>query len=69
VPVPADAARILQSLPGVENVQADGNSLIVTGVESPAIMACLLQNNIIPTEITNQKSSLEALFMDVTSTN
>jgi ABC-2 type transport system ATP-binding protein len=69
VPVPADAARILQSLAGVENVQADGNSLIVTGVESPAIMACLLQNNIIPTEITNQKSSLEALFMDVTSTN
>ena len=69
VPVPTDAARILQSLPGVENVQADGNSLIVTGVESPAIMACLLQNNIIPTEITNQKSSLEALFMDVTSTN
>jgi ABC-2 type transport system ATP-binding protein len=69
VPVPADAARILQSLPGVENVQADGNSLIVTGVESPAIMACLLQNNIIPTEITNQKSSLEALFLDVTSTN
>jgi ABC-2 type transport system ATP-binding protein len=69
VPVPADAARILQSLAGVENVQADGNSLIVTGVESPAIMACLLQNNIIPTEITNQKSSLEALFLDVTSTN
>jgi ABC-2 type transport system ATP-binding protein len=69
VPVPADAARILQSLAGVENVQADGNSLIVTGVESPAIMACLLQNNIIPTEITNQKSSHEALFMDVTSTN
>jgi ABC-2 type transport system ATP-binding protein len=62
-----EAAALLQSLPGVESVQSNGNSLIVTGIESQDIMACLLQHNIIPTEIAIQKSDLESLFMNVTS--
>jgi ABC-2 type transport system ATP-binding protein len=60
-------ARLLATLPGVESVQPNGSSLIVTGVESQVIMSCLIQNNIIPTELTAQKSDLESLFMDVTS--
>lgn len=67
VPNPDQAETLLKSLPEVDNVQVSGNTLIVTGVESQVIMSCLLQNNIVPTEIAAQKNDLEALFMDVTA--
>lgn len=63
------AVRAFESLPGIENVQASGDTLIVIGVTSQAVMTHLLQHHIIPTEITAQKSDLESLFMDVTSAN
>jgi ABC-2 type transport system ATP-binding protein len=61
------AVRALESLSGIENVQASGNTLIVIGVTSQDVMNHLLQHQVIPTEITAQKSDLESLFMDVTS--
>ncbi|HBX70661.1 MAG TPA: hypothetical protein DEH25_15100, partial [Chloroflexi bacterium] len=67
VAAPAAAARVLQSLPGVESIQSNGSSILVKGVESQVIMSHLLQHNIIPTELTAQKSDLESLFMDVTA--
>jgi ABC-2 type transport system ATP-binding protein len=63
----ASAARAFESLPGVENVQSSGDTIIVMGVTSQAVMNHLLQHHIIPTEITAQKSDLESLFMDVTA--
>jgi ABC-2 type transport system ATP-binding protein len=63
------AVRAFESLPGVENVQASGNSLLVLGVDSQAVMNHLLQHHIIPTEITAQKTDLESVFMDLTSAN
>lgn len=63
------AVRALEALPGVENVQASGETLIVVGASSQVVMNHLLQNHIIPTEITAQKSDLESLFMDVTAAN
>jgi ABC-2 type transport system ATP-binding protein len=63
------AVRALESLTGVENVQASGDTLIIMGVTSQTVMKHLLEHHIIPTEITAQKSDLESLFMDVTSTN
>ncbi len=61
------AVRALKSLAGVENVQASGDTLIIMGVTSQTVMNHLLQNHIIPTEISAQKNDLESLFMDVTS--
>jgi ABC-2 type transport system ATP-binding protein len=61
------AVRAFESLPGIENVQASGDTLIVIGVTSQAVMNHLLQHHIIPTEITAQKTDLESLFMDVTA--
>jgi len=69
VAAPADAVRVLQSLPGVESIHPNGSSILITGVESQVIMSHLLQHNIIPTELAAQKSDLESLFMDVTSAN
>ncbi len=61
------AVRALESLSGIENVQASDNTLIVIGVTSQAVMNHLLQHQIIPTEITAQKTDLESLFMNVTA--
>jgi ABC-2 type transport system ATP-binding protein len=63
------AVRAFESLLGVENVQASGNSLLVLGVDSQAVMNHLLQHHVIPTEITAQKTDLESVFMDLTSAN
>lgn len=68
VSVPAEAAKLLRAMPGVDDVHTIGDgSLIVTGVGSQAVLNYLMQNNIIPIEIATQKSDLESLFMDVTS--
>lgn len=64
---PEAAVRAFESLRGVEKVQASGDTLIVMGVNSQAVMNHLLQHHIIPTEIIAQKNDLESLFMDVTS--
>jgi ABC-2 type transport system ATP-binding protein len=69
VPDTGTAVRALESLTGIENVQASGDTLIVLGVTSQTVMSHLLEHHIIPTEITAQKSDLESLFMDVTSDN
>ncbi|MCL4271818.1 MAG: ABC transporter ATP-binding protein [Anaerolineales bacterium] len=69
VPDTGTAVRAFESLSGVENIQASGNTLIVTGVTSQTVMNHLLEHHIIPTEITAQKSDLESLFMDLTTTN
>jgi len=69
VPDAEAAVRALEALPGVENVQSNGDALIVVGVTNQAVMTHLLEHHIIPTEITAQKSDLESLFMDVTSIN
>jgi ABC-2 type transport system ATP-binding protein len=63
------AVRALESLPDIENVQASGDTLIILGVTSQAVMSHLLERHIIPTEISAQKSDLESLFMDVTAAN
>ncbi len=67
VPDTGAAVRALESLTGIENVQANGDTLIVVGVTSQTVMSHLLEHHIIPIEITAQKSDLESLFMDVTS--
>ena len=60
------AVQSLHALPGVESIHPNGQSLLVVGLESQAIMAHLLQHNIIPSEVAAQPASLESLFMDVT---
>lgn len=63
------AVRALESLSGIESVQASGNTLILLGVTPQAVMNHLLEKHVIPTEITAQKSDLESLFMDLTSSD
>lgn len=62
----ATAVHVLQSLPGIENIHPNGQSILVVGLASEAIMGHLLQHNIIPSEIATQPTSLESLFVDLT---
>jgi len=65
---PAEAAKTLKLLPGVEDVHLNGgSSLLITGVDSQVVMTHLIQHQIIPVEITTQQGDLESLFMNVTS--
>lgn len=64
---PGAAVRAFETLTGIENLETSGNTITVTGVTTQEVMNHLLQQHIIPTEITAQKNDLEALFMDVTS--
>jgi ABC-type multidrug transport system ATPase subunit len=59
--------RALETLADIENLQTSDNTIVIMGVTSQAVMNHLLQNHIVPDEITSQKSDLESLFMDVTS--
>ncbi len=61
------AVQAFETLAGIENLQTSGNTITVMGVTSQAVMNHLLQNHIIPTEITAHKHDLESLFMDVTA--
>jgi ABC-2 type transport system ATP-binding protein len=60
------AVRALESLMGIESVHASGDTLLILGVTTQSVMNHLLENHIVPAEITAQKSDLESLFMDVT---
>jgi ABC-2 type transport system ATP-binding protein len=60
------AVRALESLSGIESLHTSGDTLLVMGVTPQDVMNHLIRNHVIPTEISAQKSDLEALFMDVT---
>lgn len=64
---PALALTLLRSLPEVEEVavEPDGR-LTVVGVETLAVMNHLIQNGLVPSEISTRKHDLESLFMDLT---
>jgi ABC-2 type transport system ATP-binding protein len=63
------AVRALESLSGIENVQASSDTLIILGVTTQSVMNHLLQHHVVPTEITAQKGNLESLFMELTSSD
>jgi len=66
VPSPAEAARLLQTLPGVDDVQPNGRYVEVRGVSSEAVVAHLTGHGIIPGEVTRTRPDLESLFLELT---
>ncbi|HPL26576.1 MAG TPA: ABC transporter ATP-binding protein [Anaerolineae bacterium] len=66
VPDPAQAARVLQVLPGVAGVQPDGAYVRVEGVASDAVAKHLAAHNIVPSELVPCRPDLEQVFLDLT---
>ncbi len=60
------AVASLRLLPGVKTVERNGTHLEVTGLPSATIAAHLIQDGIIPSEITTTQNDLEQVFLQVT---
>lgn len=68
VPSPGEAAALLQALPGVEKVTANGALVEVAGASSEAVVSRLVANGIVPSEVSTGRVDLEELFLELTET-
>ena len=66
VSAPEKARQILQSLPGVTQIKANGAYIDVKGIPSEEIVIELVNQGIVPGEVTVQKNDLESLFLGLT---
>jgi ABC-2 type transport system ATP-binding protein len=66
VSAPEKARQILQMLPGVTQIKANGAYVEVKGVPSERIVIELVNQGIVPGEVTVQKNDLESLFLGLT---
>lgn len=67
VPSPAEARRVLETLPGIGRIESNGNYVEISGLPSETIVTQLTANGIVPGEVTVQKSDLESLFLSLTT--
>lgn len=63
---PAEAAAALGRLPGAVDIQPNGAYVTVSGVASQEVVAHLVANHIIPSEISTGQNDLESLFLELT---
>jgi ABC-2 type transport system ATP-binding protein len=63
---PSEAATVLESLPGAQDIQPNGAYVSVSGVSSQDVVAYLVAHNIIPSEISTGQNDLESLFLELT---
>ncbi len=66
VPSPAEAARILASLPPVQAIEQNGSYVTVKGATSEAVVGHLVTQGMIPSEVTTAQADLESLFLELT---
>jgi len=66
VPSPTQAVHLLETLPGVTRVEANGVYVEVQGVSSEAVVAHLTAYGIVPGEVTTARPDLESLFLSLT---
>jgi ABC-type multidrug transport system ATPase subunit len=66
VPSPTEAVTALSSLPGARDIHPDGAYVTVGGVSSQAVVAHLVSNGIVPSEVSTGQDNLEDLFLELT---
>jgi ABC-2 type transport system ATP-binding protein len=66
---PTEAAAALGSLPGAVDIHPNGAYVTVSGVASQAVVAHLVANNIVPSEVSAGQNDLESLFLELTQEN
>jgi ABC-2 type transport system ATP-binding protein len=63
---PAAAHEALQSLAGVTKVESNGVYIRVSGVAGESVVAHLVNQGIIPGEVTTERTNLEDMFLQLT---
>jgi ABC-type multidrug transport system ATPase subunit len=66
---PTEAATALGSLQGACDIQPNGAYVSVSGVSSQEVVAHLVANSIIPSEVSTGQNDLESLFLELTHEN
>ncbi len=66
VPAPQEAAALLRTLPGVQEIKVNGRGLEVSGLSSQAVVAHLTANGLVPSEVTAGCEDLESVFLTLT---
>jgi len=66
VPAPDEAVKVLQTLPEVQEITADGNIVEITGIPSEKVVGHLTSHGIIPSEVSTSRPDLEDLFLELT---
>jgi ABC-type multidrug transport system ATPase subunit len=66
VDAPVEAARLLEKLPGAEDVQPNGVYVSVGNVTSKQVVAHLVTGGIVPSEVANVNNDLESMFLELT---
>lgn len=66
VALPARATEVLQTLPGVTTITANGAYVEVIGATSEAVISHMVGQGVVPSEVTTEKSDLESLFLELT---
>ncbi|NIM95966.1 MAG: ATP-binding cassette domain-containing protein [Anaerolineales bacterium] len=67
VPSPAEAIRLLQSLPGCSEIKPNGAYVTVCGVSSQAVVSYLTSKGVVPSEVSTGQSDLESIFLELTA--
>jgi ABC-2 type transport system ATP-binding protein len=60
------AVRVLSGLPGARDVETEGQRITVAGVSSEVVVYNLVQQGVTPREVTIERPSLEAMFLQLT---
>jgi len=63
---PAEAASLLERLPGAEDIQPNGVYVSVGNVSSKQVVVHLVAGGVIPSEVAVVKDSLESMFLELT---
>jgi ABC-type multidrug transport system ATPase subunit len=69
IPSPSDAVALLLAKPGVSEAVVDGPYVTIQGIPSEAVIAHLVKNGIVPSEVTISRPDLEQLFLEVTGSD
>jgi ABC-type multidrug transport system ATPase subunit len=69
VPSPAEAAAVLLAQPGVRKAEVDGPYVLVEGISSEAVIVCLVERRMVPSEVTSGRPDLEQIFLELTGSD
>jgi ABC-2 type transport system ATP-binding protein len=61
------AMEALQSLPGVTSLSANGNWVELRGPASETVVAHLVAQGVVPSEVREERPDLESLFLQLTN--
>lgn len=64
---PGETVRLLQELPDCREIRANGGYVTISGVTGREVVAHLVANGVVPSEVTAEQVDLESIYLDLTA--